>query len=128
MAKRKRNKQVKQMIADIVLDGRKAFWHGETTEIFAAQSVSQLNEEFGLVDEDLPEDEQGGLVSANYKWWWGSVLCEIEGKRKGQKPNMRKDTPEHVKKHYEEHYQCLPAICFVFKDGNSISQISTSYN
>lgn len=116
----KTNKQIKQAIVDVTMKGRKALWHGEESEIFAAKSVEQLNDEFGVPDEDYP-DECGGIAFKSWKTWWIPCLNEKEPGLKGQPVKMKDGT-------IHPHYVSLPLICNVYGDGDCIAQVSTSYN
>lgn len=116
-----KNKQVKQMIVSVVLQGRKAIWHGEETEIFAANSVEQLDEEFGKMDDELFYDENSNVVSNNWKFWWTPCAFEIGiDEMKGQ-PVKNKDGS------INPYYESLPLICGVYGDSNTIAMVSTSY-
>lgn len=120
MAKRKSNKQIKQAIVDVTLKGRKALWHGEESEIFAAKSVKHLNDEFGVIDDDYPNDN-AGVAFKSWKPWWIPCLNEKEPGVNGH-PVKMKDGSIHP------HYVSLPLICNVYGGSDSICQVSTSYN
>ncbi len=94
-----KNKQVKQMICDITLQGRVAMWHGDESEIFAAKNLEQLNEEFGV--EEFP-DKFNNVISKSYKFWW--LPC------------------------VDEDGNVLPSISGVYGGGDDVAQVSTSYD
>ncbi|WP_114774495.1 hypothetical protein [Vibrio cholerae] len=119
------NKRVKQMICDVVLQGRKAFWHGEESEVFAAKSVDQLNDEFGMEE---AADEYGNLVSANWRYFWRPCVSEKEWNSQTGK-HITKGQPAYNKKgHLLAEYEVLPLICGVYGDAEDIAQLTTSYN
>ena len=117
-----KNKQAKQMIVDITLKGRKCFWFGEDSEMYAAKSLQQLIDIYGDPDPDFPEDEKGGLVSSNYKVWWKPILVvKGDGYCKGAK----------VKDKYgkvSEIYETSPLISGVFGNEDQDCPVSTSYS
>lgn len=120
-----KNKRVKQMIADVVLQGRKAFWHGDETEVFAAKSFDQLNDEFGM--EEFP-DEFGNVVATNWKYWWKCCVSEKEWCHKKGK-YITKGSPVHNRKgEIMEELERLPLICGVYGGAEDVAQVSTSYN
>lgn len=125
MSKRTSNKKAKQMIADVVLQGRKAFWHGDETEVFAAKSFEQLNDEFGM--EEFPDDE-GNLVAANWKYWWKTCVsekkwCNKKGKYITKGQLMYGADGELIQEH-----ERLPLICGVYGGADDVAQILTSYS
>lgn len=120
MAKRTSNHEIKRIIAVAVLKGRKALWHGEVSEVFAANSVEQLNEEFGVIDEENP-NENVGVSFTGVKGWWKPCVNEKEEGLRGQ-PVKNKDGT------INPNYISLPLICNVYGDGETIAQVSTSYN
>lgn len=115
-----KNKQVKQMIADIVLHGRKAVWYGEESEIFAANSVKQCHEEYSYEDDD---ECLGEIISSHWKFWWQPCLFEFDYRNEKIKGKQYTDNRDII-----QHYQRLPLICAVYGSTNDISQVSTSYN
>lgn len=120
-----KNKRVKQMIADVTLQGRKAFWHGEETEVFAAKNFEQLNGAFGM-DED--KDASGNLVSANWRYFWRPCVSEKEWNSQTGK-YITKGQPVYSKKgHLLAEYEVLPLICGVYGGAQDIAQLTTSYN
>ncbi|HEJ2457999.1 TPA: hypothetical protein SLZ51_002349 [Vibrio cholerae] len=125
MAKRINNKQVKQMISDVVLQGRKAFWHGEESEVFAAKSFEQLNDYFGMEE---AEDERGNLVSTNWQYFWRPCVSEKGwDNKKGR--YITKGAPCYNKRgELINEYEVLPLICGVYGNAEDIAQLTTSYN
>lgn len=119
MAKRISNLAIKQAIAEVTLKGRKALWHGEVTEVFAANSTDQLNEEYGIIDEENPNDDVG-VSFTGFKGWWRPCMNEKEEGLRGQ-PVKRKDGT------INPNYIYLPLICNVYGDADCIAQVSTSY-
>lgn len=119
MAKRTSNLAIKQSIVDVVLDGRKAFWHGEETEVFAANSVDQLNDEYGIIDEEEPE-KSGGISFTNIKGWWIQCLNEKEEGLRGRTVYRKDGT-------VNPNYLYLPLICNVYGKADCIAAVSTSY-
>lgn len=95
-----KNKRAKQMICDVVLQGRVAIWHGEESEIFAAKNLKQLNDEFGM-NEEFP-DKFDNVISKDYRFWWKPCIDE-EG-------------------------NVLPLICGVYGGADDVAQVTTSYN
>ena len=73
-----KNKQVKQMIFDLVRKERNLCWFGEDSEVFFAKSEEHLVGEFGYPDPDYPED-QYGLVKNPVKFMWKNGICSENG-------------------------------------------------
>ncbi|GAB3528565.1 hypothetical protein [Photobacterium alginatilyticum] len=119
----KSNKQVKQMITDVTLQGRKAIWFGEESEIFAAKNLEQLENEFGE-KEEFP-DAYGNVVSADWRFWWKPCLCEKDYKNgkyitHGQPAYNRQGELTVA-------FEYLPLICGVYGNTNDVAQVSSSY-
>lgn len=51
MAKRKRNKQAKQMLESLILGSNKLYWMGEKSEVFIGKSADDIIQAFNLQDE-----------------------------------------------------------------------------
>lgn len=123
-----KNKTVKQMIVDVVLQGRKAIWYGEETEIFACQNVEQIEAEFkeGCLTEMreyLESGERSEFVSwTDWKEWWKPCVFEIGTEPRKGKPVINSNGT------INPYMEVLPIICGVNGDANKICQISTSYN
>lgn len=124
-----RNKTIKQMLVDVVLQGRKAIWYGEETEIFACKSVEQLEAEFkeGCLKE-MRECLEAGERSdfarwANWKGWWRPCVFERRSlaTMKG-KPVCRRDGS------IAPYLESLPIICSINGGADDIVLVSTSYN
>ncbi|EGR3853003.1 hypothetical protein DEH12_16710 [Vibrio cholerae] len=124
MAKRIKNKQAKQMISDVVLKGRKAFWHGEESEVFAAQSFEQLNDFFGMEE---ATDEDGNLASADWRYFWKPQLCGKAWDAKKRKCITKGAPAFNSDGEALNHCEILPLICAVWGGKDDICQISTSY-
>lgn len=114
-----KNKQAKQMIADVALKGRKAIWYGEESEIFAANSVQQCHEEYSWSEDD---ECQGEVIPSSWKYWWKPCAFEIGIDDMKGNPAKNKDGS------INPYYEILPLICGVYGDENEICQVSTSYN
>lgn len=71
MSKKGNNKRVKQMMADLVMQGRKVYWYGEETEKFLAPSEQDIREVF----KDAKEYECE-LISADWRYMWKGCLFE----------------------------------------------------
>ncbi|HDY8168844.1 TPA: hypothetical protein RQK98_004173 [Vibrio vulnificus] len=119
-----KNKRAKQMITDVVLQGRKAIWSGDETEVFAAKSLKCIEDEFGITEE-FP-DEYGNVVSANWRYWWRPCLCE---KQYQNGKYITRGKPAY-NRHGElmEEFEYLPLICGVYGAADDVAQVSTSYN
>ncbi|EOW9163191.1 hypothetical protein ACN1T8_003812 [Vibrio cholerae] len=122
MAKRIKNKQAKQMISDVVLKGRKAFWHYEESEIFAAQSLEQLNDSFRM-----DADEAGDLLSADWRYFWKPQLSGKAWDAKKRKCITKGAPAFNSDGEALNHCEILPLICAVWGGKDVICQISTSY-
>ena len=119
-----KNKRVKQMICDVVLKGRKAVWYGDETEVFAAKSLKQIEDEFGITEE-FP-DEYNNIVSANWRYWWKVCLSEKEytnGKYITKGASVYNKHGELIPE-----YERLPLICGVYGGADDVAQVLTSYN
>lgn len=114
-----KNKRVKQMIVDVALQGRAAYWYQEETEIYAARSLEDIEYYFGEVEE-FPDD-WCNLVSADWRWWWGYQAGEVEGKIKGKKCKNRDGE-------IMKGWQVLPIICSVYGGPFDVAQVSTGCN
>lgn len=108
--KRKSNKQVKAMILDVALQGRKTFWHGESSDIFAAKSAEHIRDYFGENSDDCETEQMKGSV----KFWWSDCVNEIEDKVKG--------------KRIDKYHELLPLVCNLYGNRDTVCQVSTSYN
>lgn len=124
MAKRTSNIEIKKIITRTVLQERVAIWYGDETEVFAANSIEQLEDEFGV--DEVFKDEYNNVVSTNWRYWWTPCLTEkayVDGKfvSKGQKA---------YNKHGEliAEYEYLPLICGVYGGADDVAQVLTSYN
>ncbi|ELH9641297.1 hypothetical protein AAFX26_15820 (plasmid) [Vibrio alginolyticus] len=51
MAKRKRNKQAKQMLENLILGGKRLYWIGERSEIYVGDSLDAIVAHFRLENE-----------------------------------------------------------------------------
>jgi hypothetical protein len=122
-----KNKQVKQMIVDSLLQGRKAFWHGEESEVYAAKSLQCLDEEFGVQD-DYCYDKNGNVAWSNYKTWWKPCLSEKCWDSKNGKFTTKGKTVYNKDGELVECHEILPLICAVYGDKEDIAMITTSYN
>jgi hypothetical protein len=98
-----KNKKVKQSIVDSKLKGRKLFWLGEESEVFLANSVQQLVDAFGVPDDVDTIESQSGQFKDVYKFMWMKGWCE--------------DTQKGEYVH-----------SWVHGDGDTVCQLSTSYN
>ncbi|ELJ8564032.1 hypothetical protein RUK47_002934 [Vibrio cholerae] len=125
MAKRIKNKQAKQMISDVVLKGRKAFWHGEESEVFAAQSFEQMNDEFGMEE---AADEHGNLVSADWRYFWRPCVSEKEWDSKKGKYITKGAPCRNKEGELMAEYEVLPFICAVYGNADDVAQLTTSYH
>ncbi|MGD8109347.1 hypothetical protein [Vibrio sp. TRT 17S01] len=132
MAKRVSNKKAKQMICDVVLQGRKAIWYGEESEVYAAQSAEQIEKYFGTDSlEEMREGLKKGeskdfVISRNWRYWWTPCICEKEW---GNGKYITRGVPVRNKKgELIEHYEALPLICGVYGDSETVAQVTTSYN
>lgn len=81
-----KNKQVKQMIIDVVVGGRKVFWFGEFSEKFLAYSlddvIEQHREWLGNEEvEDILAANECGEIALDVKDWWGIKLWNEETER-----------------------------------------------
>ncbi|MES1922266.1 hypothetical protein MHBO_003774 [Bonamia ostreae] len=113
------------MLVSIVLKGRKAIWHSEESEVFAANSLEQLEDEFEVLEDS--RDDFKNIVSANWRYWWQPCLsekCFVNGKyvTRGAKA-INKRTGGVM-----ENYEVLPLICGVYGGKDDICQVTTSYN
>lgn len=118
-----RNKKIKQSIVDVVLQGRRAIWFGEETEVFAAISHSQLEDEFGPAA-DYEKDDNENVISKDWRYWWKPIASEkqfSEGRfiTKGSKVYSKKGE-------LIEYLEKLPLICGVHGNRYTISQVSTT--
>lgn len=121
-----KNKRAKQMICDVVLQGRVAIWHGEESEVFAANSVEQLDEEFGKLDDEAYYDNNGNVVSKNWRYWWSPCVCEKQWK---DGKYITCGTPVYNRSgELMEEFEKLPLICGVYGGGDDVAQVTTSYN
>lgn len=114
-----KNKRVKQMIAYVALQGRKAIWYGEESEVFAANSVEQCHDEFKWSDNDECE---GGIIYSSWRYWWSPCAFEIGVDDMKGNPVRNKDGS------INPYYESLPLICGVYGDKETVAQVSTSYN
>lgn len=74
-SKKRSNKRVKQMIFDVVMQGRKLFWYGEPTEIFLAYSGEAVKQWY--YDPTMDDDEQCvEEVTTNWRVLWKSIGSE----------------------------------------------------
>lgn len=97
-----KNKQVRKMLVDIKLKGRKLFWFGEESEVFLANSKQQLIDEFGEIAGEAI-DEYCERIPNVYNYMWRDWYCgETERKEK--------------------------VYNWIYGDENEVSMISTSYN
>lgn len=120
-----KNKKVKQMLFDVIVKGRKAIWYGEESEVFAANSMEQIEEHFGedLLSELTENDGDCVLPkSKSYKFWWKPCAFEIGIDDMKGKPVINKDGT------VNPYYESLPLICGVYGDKEEIVQVATSYN
>lgn len=104
------------MIFDVAMQGRKLFWLGEDTEIFAAKDRKSLISEFHDMKllEGPPECE---AMPTNWQVLWKGILCEEPiGGAKLHKPGGD--------------YFLVPMITFVKAGGqkDSIICLGTAYN
>lgn len=123
-----KNVKVKQMLFSVILKDRKAIWYGEESEIYAANSIEQIENHFreGLDTDDLI-DEHKNVISKNWRYWWRPIVSEKEYKKgkfitKGT-PVKSKSTGKVMKE-----FERLPLICGVYGDKEEIVQVATSYN
>lgn len=120
----KSNKQVKQMIADIKLQGRKAIWSGEESEVFAAKNLKQVEDEFGITEE-FP-DEYNNVVSTSWRFWWKPCLSEKVWK---DGKYITRGKPAYNRcGELMEAFEYLPLICGVYGGADDVVQVYTSYN
>ena len=121
-----KNKHVKQMISDVVLKGRVAIWQGDESEVFAAKSLKQIEDEFG-VTEEFP-DEHGNIVSKSWKYWWTTCVSEKEWDTKKQKYVTKGSVVKNKDGEPVNYYERLPLICGVYGGTNDVAQVLTSYS
>ncbi len=74
MAKRKRNKQAKQMLESLILGRYKLYWMGEKSEVFLGISADSIIESFNLGGEvyDPVYGAAFGTISP-----WSMVMKEV---------------------------------------------------
>lgn len=131
-----KNKRAKQMIFDVVLKGRKAIWYGEESEVYAANSVEQIEKYFGTdYLEEMREDirktieengEEDFVISRNWRYWWTPCVCEKE--YKDGKYITRGGTVFNRSGELIKYYETLPLVSAVYGDSETVAQVSTSYN
>lgn len=120
-----KNKRVKQMIADIILQGRKAVWYGEETEIFAALNEQHCEDEFK--EGYFPKTEKYdycGIASSDWKYWWQPCAYEFDYKTERMSGGVVKNSHGDIL----PYYQSLPLLCGVYGNSDDVVQVSTSYN
>ncbi|MGI2045985.1 hypothetical protein [Shewanella oncorhynchi] len=114
---KKNNKRVKQMMADVTMQGRKVFWCGEKSEIFLAPSRAKVLELFDESDEFECEQIKNG-------WCFMWQMCASE---------KAPDEPYIGRKMYDKrgklipHYETLPLISGYMGRADEVVQLSTSY-
>ena len=120
-----KNKKFKQMLVDVVLQGRKAYWYGEESETFAAPSLREFEDEFG---ENFIEECEVGLAWKSYKTWWKPCLCEKAwDSDKGK--YITKGKPVYNKQgELIEYWEYLPLINGVYGGKDDVAMLTTSYN
>lgn len=80
----------KQMLVDVVLQGRIACFYGEETEIFAAKSPQHLHAEFQEDWHTEDEINNGSLViSRDWRYWWQPGMAEKESDLKTGKQTTK---------------------------------------
>ncbi|MEZ9372138.1 hypothetical protein AB4235_05590 [Vibrio cyclitrophicus] len=119
-----KNKRVKQMIVDITLQGRKAIWSGDESEVFAAKDIEHVEQYFGITEEF--KDEHDNVASSNWRFWWAPCLCEKEYKDGRYVLRGKQAFNKHGEK--MEQFETMPLICGVYGDASDVAQILTSYN
>ncbi len=123
-----KNKRVKQMMADVVMQGRKVFWFGEDTEIFLAPSKAAILEAYPEPPsnpqaqyQDL-SDSECELITGNWRYMWRLALhekCTYEPYKGRKVYNSRgKLIP---------YYEYLPLLSGYSGRANEIVQLSSSY-
>lgn len=120
MSKRMSNKKAKQMIADVVLQGRKAYWYGQENDVYAAMSFEHINDYFGDFEE---EDEFGNLISADWRYWWQDCLNEQATDSKG-KFVMKGSKAFNKSGEVMVGFEVLPLISAVYGGGNEVAIVS----
>ncbi len=121
-----KNKNAKQMISDAVLKGRVAIWQGDESEVFAAKSLKQIEDEFG-VTEEFPDDN-GNVVSRNWKYWWTLCVSEKEWDSKNKKYLTKGSKVLNKDGSAINYYERLPLICGVYGGENDVAQVLTCYS
>ncbi|EGQ7854336.1 hypothetical protein IBP95_003849 [Vibrio vulnificus] len=77
MAKRKRNKQAKQMLENLILGGKRLYWIGERSEIYVGDSLDAIVAHFHLENEAYDPVYGAAFGSVNP---WSFALDEtLEG-------------------------------------------------
>ncbi len=123
-----KNTKVKQMLVSVILDGRKAIWYGEDSEVYAANSLEQIEDHFReCLDGEDCTDEHKNVISSNWRYWWTPCVSEKECK-KGKLVTKGTQVKSTITGKVMEQYERLPLICGVYGSAKDISQVLTSYN
>lgn len=78
MAKRKRNKQAKQLLENLILGPNRLYWMGEKSEVFLGKSADDIIETFNLQKEVY--DEVYGAAFGTISPWHMAMEEVEEGK------------------------------------------------
>lgn len=116
MSKKGNNKRVKQMIADLVMQGRKVYWYGEETEKFLAPSEQAIRDEFN----DASDDYECELISADWRYMWRGCICERDTREpyKGEKVYDKKGQ-------IIPHFELLPLLTGYKGTSDEVIQLSS---
>lgn len=116
MSKKGNNKRVKQMIADLVMQGRKVYWYGEETEKFLAPSERAIRDEFN----DGPDEYECELISTNWRYMWKGCLFERDAREpyKGAKVYDKQGA-------LKPHLELLPLLTGYTGKADEVVQISS---